>query len=328
MVHPLPERTVLATGPRIVSLVPSVTEILFALGVGERVVGVSHQCRYPPEARRRPALTRSRVALPREAGASASAAIDTAYSRFRATAGSPYELDIRRLAELQPDVIFDQGICDVCAIGESDVDAAAERLPYIPRVVTISASTIEEILESMLVIGRAAGAEERAVRLVERLRARIASVQRTASLARARPRVVCLEWLDPLWCAGHWVPEMVELAGGHDRLGQAGAPSQRCRWEQLLEWAPEVLVLIPCSFSVRRTLSELQVLASRPGWASLPAVQQRRIWVAESGYFSHHSHHTIEGLEMLAHAIHPELFPNRWVPDELLCLGRPEEGQA
>lgn len=332
MAHPLSERAAVATGPRLVSLVPSVTEILFALGAGERVVGVSHQCRYPPEARRLPALTRSRVPLPApEAAAAESAALDAAYSGFRAAAGSPYALDAGRLAELRPDVIFDQGICDVCAIGQSEVETTAELLPHVPQVVTISAATLAEILESILVIGRAAGAEVQAARLVEQLRARIDMVQAMARRARVWPRVACLEWLDPIWCAGHWVPEMVELAGGYDRLGQAGAPSQRCRWEQLLEWAPEVLVLIPCSFSVRRTLSELHLLASRPGWASLPAVQQGRIWIAESGYFSHHSHRTIEGLEMLAHAIHPELFPNRWAPDELLCLGRPEEpeeGQA
>jgi iron complex transport system substrate-binding protein len=318
-------------GPRLVSLVPSITEILFELGVGDRVVGVSHQCRYPPQAREKPSLTRDRISLDDLAraaggllgdGTPSSAAIDEAYTRFRAAAGSPYALDVQLLNELAPDVIFDQGLCDVCAIGETQVDVAARVLaPAPPLVVTISPTTLGEILESIRTIGEAARVPERAEALVQSLAARVEAVRRRAARAASRPRVFCLEWLDPIWCAGHWVPEMVALAGGEDRLGQPGAPSVRVAWERVVAEAPEVLVLMPCSFSVRRTLQELPALARRPGWAELPAVRHGRVWVVESGYFSHHSHRTVEGLEMLAHAIHPELFPNRWGEHELVRLG-------
>lgn len=314
-------------GPRIVSLVPSITEILFELGVGDQVVGVSSQCRYPPEARAKPALTRDRVALGTSRAASAtadgaasSAEIDLAYTQFRAKEGSPYELDARLLQDLAPDVIFDQGICDVCAIGEAEVDAAAGALLKVPEVVTISVATLDGILESIESIGRAAGVPERAGALAAVLRGRIEAVRRTAARATQRPRVFCLEWLDPIWCAGHWVPELVELAGGQDQLGRRGQPSVRVVWDDVVQWAPEVLFLAPCSFSVERTLAELHLLTERLGWANLPAVRHGRVWVADSGYFSHHSHRTVEGLEMLAHALHPGVFPNRWPPSQLRRL--------
>jgi iron complex transport system substrate-binding protein len=320
---------------RLASLVPSVTEILFELGLGDQLVGVSHQCRYPAGARQKPALTRSRVAIGDNLGGganadgatgAASAAIDAAYTRFRARAGSPYLLDVGLLERLAPDVIFDQGICDVCAIGDADVAAAVGSMGRAPRVVTISAATVEEIVDSVLAIGTAAGVPDRAAALVTSLRTRVAAVKIGIGRATPRPRAVCIEWLDPVWCAGHWVPELVDVAGGLDPLGQRGAPSVRLPWEAVREAAPDVLVVMPCSFSVARTLSELPVLASRQGWRDLPAVRKGRVWVAESGYFSHHSHRTIEGLEMLAHVIHPDCIPNRWPADQLVRLTRPAEG--
>lgn len=316
--------------PRLVSLVPSVTELLFELGVGDQVVGVSHQCHFPPPARSKPALTRDLISLNAGEGVApmSSADIDAAYTQFRAAQGSPYALDAQLLSSLAPDVIFDQGICDVCAVGEATVDQAAGILTKIPDVITISAATLEGILDSIGVIGRAAGVPERAADLARSLHARMELVQAQAQSAGPRPRVFCLEWLDPVWCAGHWVPEMVTMAGGDDALGKPGAPSVRQPWEQVLEVQPEVIVLMPCSYPMQRTLQELPVLAKLPGWAHLPAVQQGRVWVAASPYFSHHSHRTFEGLEMLAHVIHPEVFPSRWLSSRLRRLAHPAEGRA
>jgi iron complex transport system substrate-binding protein len=318
---------------RIVSLVPSVTELLFELGLGEQIVGVSSQCRFPPAARAKPALTRDRVSLGAGggAGATASAAIDAAYTRFRAAEGSPYALDARLLGELAPDVIFDQGICDVCAIGDEEVGPAARALARVPDLVTVSVSTLDELLASIGVIARAAGVPERGEALRAALRARVEAVRAGAAGARAtggRPRVFCLEWLDPIWCSGHWVPELVDIAGGEDRLGQRGRPSVRRTWEEVLAWAPEVLVATPCSYGVAETLRELPTLAARPGWAALPAVRSGNVWVADSAYFSHHSHRTVEGLEMLAHILHPDRFENRWPPETLVRLHRPAEGRG
>ena len=312
---------------RLVSLVPSVTEILFELGLGDQVVGVSHQCRYPPAAAQKPVLTRSRVHLERDSrlNAASSAAIDHAYARFRARQGSPYALDEGLLASLAPDVIFDQGLCDVCAIGEAEVGAAARALPRPPAIVTLTASTVGEILESVSTIGAAAGAEAAAAALRRALAARIDLVRTKLRAAPERPRVVCLEWLDPLWCAGHWLPELVDLAGGEDVLGQRGAPSQRITWERVLAAAPDVLLLVPCSFSISRTLREAPALMRRPGWQALPAVQRGRVWVADSGAFSHHSHRTIDGLEMLAHVLHPDRFVHRWSAAELLRIADPAD---
>ena len=320
----------MTTQPRIVSLVPSVTEILFELGVGDQVVGVSHQCRYPPEARQRPALTRDRIPWETVTGAGkgvlldgspSSAAIDEAYTQFLAKEGSPYTLDTQLLSDLQPDVIFDQGICEVCAIGPQAVDEAVHSAGVavalrVPEVITISAATLDQILKSIGTIGAAARVPEVAAALIASLQQRIEAVRATAA-ATERPRTFCLEWLDPIWCAGHWVPEMVEIAGGRDWLGRPGAPSVRVDWEEVVAERPEALVLMPCSFSIKRALRELSALTSRRWWSDLPAVRDGRVWVVDSGCFSHHSHRTIEGLEMLAHVLHPELFPNRWAADRL-----------
>lgn len=316
--------------PRIVSLVPSVTELLFELGLADRVVGVSAQCHYPPEVHEKPALTRSLVevadgtagaaALVPTAAVSRSATIDAAYTLFRFKEGTPYALDARRLAEVAPDLVFDQGICDVCAVGEEAVDAAVCALATMPKVVTISVATLAGILESVTAIAEAAGAPERGRALRQALQARVDAVRSVVGRPTNRPRVFVMEWLDPVWCSGRWVPELVEIAGGEDRLGCPGDRSIRRTWDEVLAWAPGHLLIAPCSYAIEDTLRELPELASRPGWAALPAVRRGQVWLADSGYFSHHSHRTVEGLEMLAHVLRPRAFPNRWSASQLARL--------
>lgn len=297
---------------RIVSLLPAATEICFALGLGDAVVGVSPECDFPPEARSR--RTMSRALLDYE-GKSAAETSEMVGSRL--AEGRPlYAIDEPALREAAPDLILTQGLCDVCAPSVGDVRGAASRLPRPPRVLSLDPHGIEDILGDILRLGKVAGVEEAAARLVAGLRERIDDVAKRASRTKGRPRVLVLEWLDPPFAAGHWVPEMVRLAGGEDVFGQPREPSRRIEGKAIALAAPDVVVLAPCGYHLERVAKEAPVVASAPWWRDLPAVRRDRVWLVDaSSYFSRPGPRVVDGVEILAHILHPAAFPKAWPAD-------------
>ena len=284
---------------RIVSLVPHATELLFALGLGPQMVAVTHECDHPPEALKLARVTRD--VLP--AGLSAGE-IDAAV-RARTLAGQAiYELDRHALAALAPELIVTQALCPVCAVSYEDVAALAHELPGRPRVIALDPSTLGETLADAHTLARATGHERAGSALVERASARIEAV-RLALAEAPRPRVAAIEWLDPVYVAGHWTPELIELAGGHDVLGAAGGHSRTATWEELAAAKPEVVVVMPCGYDAPRAAREAGEHLER-----LAALGARSVVAVDaSAYFSRPGPRLIDGLELLAHILHPELFP-------------------
>jgi iron complex transport system substrate-binding protein len=287
--------------PRIAALLPGATEIVYLLGLGDQLVGVSHECDYPPAARDKPVVTQS----PFDPHRLASAEIDRLVTETVATGRELYHLDPEALARVQPDLILTQGLCDVCAVSVKTVSAT---LPEGPRLLSLDAGTLDEMLADVARVAEAAGVPERGAAVVAGLRARLDAV---AAAARGLPRrrVVCLEWLDPPYSAGHWVPEMVALAGGEELLAAPGERSRRVAWDEVVVAAPEVLLLMPCGFGVERSLAELGLLARLSGWDDLPAVRAGEVWAVDgSAYFSRPGPRLVDGVELVASLLHPGTF--------------------
>jgi iron complex transport system substrate-binding protein len=290
---------------RIVSLLPSATEIVCALGLEDRLVGVTHECDFPPPVRALPKVTRTLVPT------GAPGAVIDALVRDRLAARSAlYSLDAAMLERLRPDLIVTQALCDVCAVAEDEVKEAACRLPGGPRVLNLEPETLDQVLACIAEVARAAGVAGRAAGVVAALRARVdAVVARTRAVAR-RPRVALLEWLDPPFSTGHWNPELIRLAGGEDGLGRAGAKSVALRWEDVVAYRPEVVVIACCGFTAERAMEEASALAGVAGWADLPAVRDGRVFVTDgAAYFSRPGPRLVDSLELLAHVLHPGRAP-------------------
>ena len=284
---------------RIVSLVPHATELLFALGLGADVVGVTHECDYPPQATDVPAVTRN--VLPE--GLSPSE-IDRAV-RERTQAGeSIYALDEELVAELEPDLIVTQALCHVCAVSVDEVQALAQTLPGPPSVISLDPTTYGETLGDVRTVAQATGSKDAALDLIARA-ARRADVVRLAVRGAPRPRVAALEWMDPVFVAGHWTPQLIEMAGGEDVLGFAGEPSREATWEEVAAAQPEVVVVMPCGYDAARALVEAEEFADR--LRTLGADQV--VAVDASAYFSRPGPRLADGLELLAHILHPDRVP-------------------
>jgi len=225
-------------------------------------------------------------------------------------------IDQERLREAAPDVILTQGLCDVCAIDYNEVARTAETLAKKPKIVSLTPNCLTDVLDDVARVGEATGQHLTAERLVRELKQRISIVRERAAQLSARPRTACLEWFDPIYAAGHWVPEMIELAGGHDVLGQKGKPSEKIQWKQVVELAPEVIVLMPCGFDVQRTANEATTLEHLEGWQDLPAVKTGKVFAVNGhAFFSRPGPRLVDGLEILASIIHPEFFPMHKSPD-------------
>jgi iron complex transport system substrate-binding protein len=290
---------------RIVSLLPSATEILCAVGLEDQLVGVTHECDYPPFVRQLPKVTRTLI--PAEAS---SAEIDRLVRRRLQTGQSLYTLDLPVLEELRPDLIVTQALCDVCAVAEDEVRAAACMLPGHPQVVNLEPQTLSEVLAAIRQVGAAVGLEQRAEEVIAGLSSRISAVVARTARLQHRPRVALLEWLDPPFSCGHWNPELVRLAGGIEGLGQEGGPSRTLCWDEVLAWQPEVVFIACCGFNVERTLRDLPSLPLGPDWQDLPAIRSGRVYVTDgSHYFSRPGPRLVDSLEILAHALHPEVHP-------------------
>lgn len=281
---------------RIVSLVPNGTEILFALGAGDLVVGVSHECDYPEEARRRPILTGSALTP----GMSA-AEVDAAVSAQVGSGESLYTLDEARIAELAPDVIVTQQLCPVCAVSTEQVDGAVRPLPRCPDVVSLDPKTLGDVFADIRRVGELTGRTEEAEALLAGLERRLEAV-RSAVSDRPRPRVLALEWLDPPFAGGHWVPEMIDLAGGVDVFGEPGGHSQRLTWEQVAAADPDVIVAMPCGFDEAGARAQIETVTQ---WQSLRAVREGRVFpVDANGCFSRPGPRLVDGIERLAAILH------------------------
>jgi iron complex transport system substrate-binding protein len=291
---------------RIVSLLPSATEVVCALGLGDDLVGVTHECDYPPFVAGLPKVTRTLI--PHDAP---SRDIDALVRERLKTQRALYSLDLPALEQLAPDLIVTQALCDVCAVAGAEVTAAACSLPGRPRVINLEPMSLEDVLDTLRAVGLAAGVVGRGEAVVADLRRRVGAVAaRSEGVMGGRPRVVLLEWLDPPFSCGHWSPELVRLAGGDEVTGRAGRPSRTLAWEEVVAARPDVLVVACCGFSPARTMHDVPGLAARPGWADLPAVRAGRVYVTDgNAYFSRPGPRLVDSLEVLAHALHPDVHP-------------------
>jgi iron complex transport system substrate-binding protein len=281
---------------RIASLVPSATEMLFALGLGDQVVAVTHECDYPAEAQGKRHLTRSLI--PDGLGAGE---IDAEVRRLTGEGRHLYELDEPALRELDVDLIVTQAVCEVCAVSFDDVVAVAARLPSRPRVISLDPSNLAEVLADVPRLGEATGVAERAMDLRDELEGRLEAV-RTSVAGTDRPRVLALEWLEPPFIGGHWVPEMIDIAGGEDVLGVAGSKSRTADWEELIASHPDVIVAMPCGWNAMQARAEVETRA-----AQVVAIGADRIWAVDAAAsFSRPGPRLVEGTELLAHLLHPD----------------------
>ena len=312
---------------RVVSLLPSCTEIVCALGLADQLVGRSHECDYPPSIRHLPICTH-----PRLAPLASSKEIDNQVKSLLQEAVSIYRIDADRLRALRPDLILTQSQCEVCAVSLPEVEEAVNRwIGSRPRIISLSPMTLANVWEDILLVAAALGVSERGTRLVERLKQRVNRVREASNLSlsergdpqpkqpgdplrlergrTALPSVACVEWLEPLMAAGNWVPELVELAGGLNLFGDAGKHSPWLNWEAVQEHDPDILMVMPCGFDIARTRREMSALIQRADWAQLRAVKNQRVYLADGNqYFNRPGPRLVESLEILAEVIHPEIF--------------------
>jgi iron complex transport system substrate-binding protein len=290
---------------RILSFQPTSTEMAFALGAGRSIVGVSHECTWPPAARKKPVVSTSVI----DPETMSSLEIDRAVVAASKEGRSLYRIDRRLVEKLKPDLLLTQSLCDVCATSPSDLREVLQLVTPKPRVLSLHAHDFEGMFGDLRELAEALGKDARPIERA--LRGRIAAVRKKTRKLSKR-RVFCMEWLDPVFASGHWVPEMVEMAGGRDVLGAKGKESRRVEWSAVVEAAPDVVILMPCGLSRERTRRELTKVVERPGWSSIPAVRNGEVYHADGpSYFNGGGLRLVDGLEILAEILHPETFPRR-----------------
>jgi iron complex transport system substrate-binding protein len=299
--------------PRIVSLLPSATEIVCALGLTDSLVGVTHECDYPPTVVGLPQLTASRISHQ----TMTSAEIDHAVRTQLDGHGSIYDLDEEQMRALRPDLIITQELCDVCAVSYKTVEQAARMFDAGVRVVSLEPNTIADIFSNIRTVGALTGKEAEAEALIGELSTRLDALALALSEIETRPRTFVLEWLEPPFTPGHWVPEQIAFAGGDHTFGNAGRPSTTATAAEISAYAPEVIVLAPCGYYKEDTIRALESARLPAGWQELPAVVRGEVWAVDAtAYFSRPGPRVVRGAEILARIIHPELF------------GAPEEHEA
>jgi iron complex transport system substrate-binding protein len=291
---------------RIVSLLPAATEIAAALGLMDQVVRVSHECDFPYAANQRPRVTRCPV---HDAGLT-SREVDAWVRRALRESDTIYAIDEPLLCNLRPDVILTQKLCDVCAVGYGTVARLAETLPGPPQVANLEPSSLADIFDNIRHVAEVCGVHERADELITRLSDRIEAVRRRVNRVGNRPRCFLMEWVDPPFCCGHWGPELVEIAGGHDPLGRKHEPSVQIDWREVLDARPEIVVLALCGYDVDRAWRDYELLRSFPKFDSLPAARRGEIYLVNAtAYFARPGPRIVDSLEILAGILHPEEFP-------------------
>ncbi|MCI0533683.1 MAG: cobalamin-binding protein [Verrucomicrobiales bacterium] len=289
---------------RLVSLLPSATEMACALGLTDQLLGITHCCDFPPEIRGKPLVVHGNIPV----GELSLREIDSAVSASLARGESLYQVDERLLRELAPTHILTQDLCQVCAPAGNEVTRALKALPHQPQVLWMSPHSIEQIEGDLRELGKATGRKAEAEQLIAAGRNRLKNISEQVALTTHRPRVFCAEWLDPLFGAGHWTPEMVEIAGGTDVLGRKWADSVRVTWDAVRAAAPEVFILMPCGYDRDTSRAQAAWLCQQPGWSDLPAVRNDLVFAVDAGYFSRPGPRVVDGTELLAHLLHPEVF--------------------
>ena len=298
--------------PRIVSFLPSATEIACALGLSESLLGITHECDYPPEVRTKPVVVRN--VLPIEQMSQGE--IDRAVAERMRAGLSLYQIDESLLREIAPDLILTQDLCQVCAPSGNEVSQVLKSLPKTPQILWMTPRSLSEIFDNVRDLGAATGRTTEADVLVNDCTARLAALSERMSKAATRPRVFCMEWLDPVYASGHWVPELVKIAGGIDELGSERGESVRVSWDDVVAWAPEILIIMPCGFDLQQTMKQIWSVVAPYGsgtgksqFFQLPAVKSGNVFAVDANsFFARPGPRVVEGAELLAHLIHPELF--------------------
>lgn len=290
---------------RIVSFLPSATEMICALGLGDRLMGITHECDYPPEIIGKPIVVRS--VLPTERMSQSE--IDFAVTERLRNGQSLYRVDEAVMQAISPDLIVTQDLCQVCAPSGNEVTQLLTLLPSKPQILWLTPKSIEQIFENIRDLGEATDLRQKAETLIAAGRIRLENIAALTSKASSRPRVFCMEWIDPVYCCGHWVPEMVGIAGGVDKLARKGTDSVRVHWDDVLQWRPEVMIVMPCGFGLEKATDQARQLFAYPHWADMPAVRGNRVYVVDANsYFARPGPRIVEGTELLAHLLHPDQF--------------------
>jgi iron complex transport system substrate-binding protein len=290
---------------RIVSLLPSCTEMVCALGCGGQIVGRSHECDFPPEIQGVPVCT-----APRLNAAGTGAEIDAQVNALSGSGSSIFQIDAALLRRLQPDLVLTQTQCDVCAVSREELEKALPPSPAPrPEILSVAPARLADVWKDMQMIAAALDVAEEGKAVLWTLKNRVVDIIQKTCLLKHRPAVACLEWLDPLMAPGNWLPEMVDLAGGRNLFGEAGRPSRRLDWGSVERADPDALVLLPCGFDLARTRREAATLESRPGWARLRAVKSKNVFLTDgNSYFNRPGPRLVESMEILAEMLHPKLF--------------------
>lgn len=298
---------------RICSLLPSATEIVYALGLGDELVAVTHECDFPAQAAAKPRVTRTEIGADRS-----SRDIDALVRQHMHEHRGIYHLDRDLLERLNPDLILTQELCDVCAVSYEEVQAAVRAIFGERTILSLEPTRLSEVLDTIHRVGEATGRTAEAHNVTSDLQAEIDAIVVAVASVAVHPRVACLEWLDPPWSGGHWVPEMVHLAGGHAGLSEVGSPSSPVSWEQVLAYCPDIVMLMPCGFDAQRAESEFGRIQLPRGWEDLPAVRNGEVYALHANaYFSRPGPRLVTGLRLLGHIMHPDRItlaedPNMW----------------
>ena len=294
---------------RIVSFLPSATEVLYQIGAGDQIFGVTHECKFPESAKRKPKVINSSF----DPAKMNSKEIDNKIVELMQSGRDIYVIDDRILKEAKPDLIVAQGVCEVCSPFTKEIKRAISILDYKPDVLILDPHDLDDILISIMDVAERVGRIKEGRKLIVSLQNRIDSIRIRPK--ENKPKVLCIEWIDPFFIAGHWIPQMVEIAGGINGLGSYGKPSYRIDMDEIIKYDPDKIILMPCGFDIDRTLIEFEQAKISNKWKSLQAVQNNEIFAVDAGaYFSKPSPRTITGLEILAKIIHPDKFLDIIVP--------------
>lgn len=297
---------------RIVSLFPSGTEVVVELGLAGNLVGISHQCTWPPQVQHLPRVTDNLLDVqgsPRE--------ISLAIGRLQEEGLPVYVVNGGRLAALEPDVVLTQAVCDVCAVPEGQALTTVGQVAPQARVLTMDVLRLQDIMSNILAVGSALGVPARAQQVVQAMEDRLAAIRGRVA-GRRRPRIFIVEWTEPIICSGHWIPDLVEAAGGESLLTQAGAPSRVVEWSEVVATAPEILLVMPCGCSLDEAVRDAAALAQLPGWHQLPAVQAGQVFILDGSVCARHGPRTVDVAETFAHLFHPDLFQGQPAPTPVI----------
>ena len=300
---------------RIVSLLPSATEIICQIGLGEFIVGVSHECDHPSFVKDLPSVTKSLI--PKDA---ASEEIDVAVRDQLSTEKAIYHLDMDVLEELKPDFIITQSLCDVCAVAEDEVLDAVCQLPVKAKIINLEPMTLQDVFDTLLLVGDETNHRRQADEAVAQLKNRVDKVIELTEKnipVESRPHLVFLEWVDPPFNAGHWTPELIEYAGAISLLSNKHKPSMTIEWENIIDVDPDVLFIACCGYNLGRTLEDMPIISNKDEWLNLKAVKNNSVYIADgNAYFSRPGPRLVDGLEIMAHTLHPEIhsLPNGLLP--------------